>query len=72
MGLGVGVFDSNETIDLGNPIEFKSSFELAYRFKKGLRIGVEAYHVSNCKLSNKNPRTESAVLPFFVPLKAIF
>ena len=72
MGLGAGVFDSNEAIDLGNPIEFKSSFELAYRFKNGLRLGVEAYHVSNSKLSNKNPGTESVVLSFSVPLKAIF
>ncbi len=72
MGLGVGVFDSNENIDLGNPIEFKSSFELTYRFKNSLRLGIESYHISNSKLSNINPGTESIVLSFFLPLNTIF
>jgi hypothetical protein len=72
LGLGTGVFDSNDNIDLGNPIEFKSSFELTYRFKKGIRLGIEAYHISNSKLSNINPGTESIVLSFSLPLGSVF
>jgi hypothetical protein len=66
--LGVGIFDNNKNLDLGYPVEFRTGFELSYRFDKGYRVGVAAFHLSNSRLSQKNPGTEAIVLSLLIPL----
>jgi hypothetical protein len=54
--------------DLGLGLEFRSSFEIAWRFSHGWRIGVEAYHLSNAQLGDINPGSGSLVLVLTIPL----
>lgn len=72
LSLGTGLFDNNDSIDLGHAIEFRSGFELAYKFNQGYRLGLAAYHLSNSRISSKNPGTESIVVSFLIPLNKIF
>ena len=72
LSLGTGLFDNNDSIDLGHAIEFRSGFELTYRFEQGYRLGLAAYHLSNSRLSSKNPGTESIVVSFLMPLNKLF
>jgi hypothetical protein len=67
--LATGWFDNNQNIDLGNAIEFRSGIELSYQLQNDYRIGVSAYHLSNSRLSNKNPGTESIYFSLLIPLK---
>ncbi|MBL4772899.1 MAG: acyloxyacyl hydrolase [Alcanivoracaceae bacterium] len=71
LSLGTGLFDNNDSIDLGHAIEFRSGIELTYRFKHGSRIGIAAYHLSNSRISSKNPGTESIVISYLIPLNKI-
>ena len=66
--LGTGLFDNNDNLDLGHAIEFRTGFELTYRFKNDYRLGLSAYHLSNSRLSSKNPGTESIVASLLIPL----
>jgi lipid A 3-O-deacylase len=67
--LGTGLFDNNKNIDLGHTVEFRSGVELSYKMKKGYRFGLAGYHLSNSRISNKNPGTESIVISLLIPLK---
>lgn len=66
--LGIGLFDNRDVIDLGSPIEFRTGIELTYLFKKGYRLGVAGYHLSNSRLSKQNPGTEAFTITFLVPI----
>jgi lipid A 3-O-deacylase len=55
--------------DLGNPIEFFSNLELAYRFKDRSRLGLSLGHLSNSGIGQHNPGTESLFLAYTVPLE---
>jgi len=54
-GFAVGVYDRNGDIDLGGPIEFRSSLDVSCAVTNGMRIGVTLYHVSNARLYDRNP-----------------
>ncbi len=54
--------------ELGFPLEFRSSIELAAVFKTHARFGVQFYHISNASLGFKNPGEESFVLFLALPL----
>ena len=69
--LGVGFFDNSNNIDLGYPIEFRSGFELTFKFENGYRLGFNAYHLSNSRLSSKNPGTESLSISLLIPLHSL-
>ncbi len=63
--LGVSIYDpSDEGKDLGGPVEFRSSLEIAYRLRKekGPRIGLIFYHLSNAVLYDINPGANSLAL----------
>jgi lipid A 3-O-deacylase len=53
--LAVGLYQGNGDIDLGGPVEFRSSLDISRAFGKRLRIGVELYHISNARLYERNP-----------------
>lgn len=54
-GFAVGAYDRNGDIDLGGPIEFRSSLDVSSVLRNGVRVGVMLYHVSNARLYDKNP-----------------
>jgi len=54
-GFAVGAYDRNGDIDLGGPIEFRSSLDVSSAIRNGMRIGVTLYHVSNARLYDRNP-----------------
>jgi opacity protein-like surface antigen len=72
LSLGTGLFDNSDDLDLGHAIEFRSGFEFTYRFKNNYRLGLTAYHLSNSKIAQKNPGTESIVVSLLIPLDKIF
>jgi lipid A 3-O-deacylase len=53
--LGIGIFRNGSGIDLGGPLEFRESVEVAYRLTDRWRIGVSAAHVSNADIYRENP-----------------
>jgi len=54
-GFAVGAYDRNGDIDLGGPIEFRSSLDVSSALRNGMRIGITLYHVSNARLYDRNP-----------------
>lgn len=69
ISLGTGLFHNNKNIDLGHTLEFRSGIEFSYKMKKDYRLGLAGYHLSNSRISDKNPGTESIVLSLLIPLK---
>jgi len=55
-------------LELGFPLEYRSSAELSYRLKNKSRFGAMFYHISNSSLGFKNPGTECLVFFYSVSL----
>jgi lipid A 3-O-deacylase len=53
-------------------IEFRSGFELAYRFDDHSRLGVAVHHLSNASIGADNPGTETALIYYSIPLNSLF
>ena len=68
----VGAYSEGDGQDLGHVIEFRSGFELAYRFDDRSRLGVAVHHLSNASIGDDNPGTETALLYYSVPLTSLF
>jgi hypothetical protein len=66
--ISVGLFDNNKLIDLGHTVEFQSKFEIAYQFINKHRLGISISHLSNSRLSTKNPGTEAVSFTYTFPL----
>jgi hypothetical protein len=64
---GVGIYEENDSKDLGGPIEFRSGLELAYQCDEDYRIGLNFSHMSNASIYEDNPGQESLVLNLSVP-----
>lgn len=62
--LAAGLYEEGDGKDLGGPIEFRTGLELAYRWSRGPRLGVNFYHISNARLYDHNPGSNSLVLTF--------
>lgn len=58
----ISLFDDGDGKDLGGPVEFRSSLELAYTLRARLRLGLLFYHLSNAGIYDRNPGSNSAVL----------
>ncbi len=56
-GLAVGSFRADE-IDLGSPLEFRSSIEVGVQLGYGQRLSLLLYHLSNAGLGYRNPGVE--------------
>ena len=63
-GWAAGLFHRSPDFDLGGPLEFRTSLELAYRLHGGSRLGLCLYHLSNAGLFTKNPGSESLVITY--------
>lgn len=68
----VGAYSEGDGQDLGHVIEFRSGFELAYRFDDRSRLGLAVHHLSNASIGDENPGTETALLYYSVPLNSLF
>ena len=60
--VAVALYEDGDGKDLGGVIEFRSGFEVAYRFSKGQRLGLLFYHLSNAGIYDSNPGSNSLVL----------
>ena len=60
--LAMGIFRRGNSIDLGGPVEFRESLEIAYRFTDRWRTGVSVAHVSNAHLYRDNPGQQDILL----------
>ena len=68
----VGAYSEGDGQDLGHVIEFRSGFELAYRFDDRSRLGIAVHHLSNAGIGDDNPGTETALIYYSVPLNSLF
>lgn len=68
----VGAYSEGDGEDLGHVIEFRSGFELAYRFDDRSRLGVAVHHLSNASIGDENPGTETALIYYSIPLNSLF
>ncbi len=66
--LSAGLFDNNHRIDLGHSIEFRSKLELVYRWPNQHQLGLAVSHLSNSRMSSKNPGTETVNIIYTFPL----
>jgi lipid A 3-O-deacylase len=62
-----GIYYRGHGKNLGYPLEFRSSLEVAAVFKTQARFGLQFYHISNASLGHKNPGEESLVLFLSIP-----
>ncbi|MCB1072674.1 MAG: acyloxyacyl hydrolase [Chlamydiales bacterium] len=63
-----GIYMKGGGMELGFPLEYRSSAELSYRFKNKSRFGGMFYHISNASLGFRNPGTECLVFFYSIPL----
>jgi hypothetical protein len=63
-GWAAGLFHRSPDFDLGGPLEFRTSLELAYQLPGGSRLGLCLYHLSNAGLFSRNPGSESLVVTY--------
>lgn len=64
-GFAPGLYIRGHGKRLHFPIEYKSSFEIAYQFRRATRrAGVQFYHISNGSTGFHNPGTEMLVFTY--------
>ena len=68
----IGLYAEGNGQDLGHAVEFRSGFELAYRFDDRSRLGFAVHHLSNASIGSDNPGTETALLYYSIPLNSLF
>ena len=64
---GAGIYDNGSGKNLGNDLQFRTSFEISYELKNKNRIGVSFSHISNANLGDKNPGVEILSLSYHIP-----
>lgn len=68
-GFAPGLYIQAHGKKLGFPIEFKSSFEIAFEYKKNKRrFSAQFYHISNASIDYHNPGTEMIVFSYVFKL----
>jgi hypothetical protein len=69
-GFAISLYqEGSEGKDLGGPVEFRSSLELARAIGRGMHLGLAVYHLSNARLYDDNPGSNSVVLVLSFPLR---
>ena len=64
---GAGYYDDGDGKQLGNDIQFRTTFEFSYELKNKNRIGISYGHISNANLGDKNPGVEILSFSYQVP-----
>jgi lipid A 3-O-deacylase len=57
-----GAYSAGDDKELGNTVEFRSSFEVLHPIGRRQQIGATVFHMSNAKLSDVNPGANSVAL----------
>lgn len=60
----ISLYEQGDGKDLGGVVEFRSGLDIAYRFEGGSRLGLSFYHLSNARIYELNPGSESLVLVY--------
>ncbi len=60
---------SDDKLDMGHAVEFRSQLEVAYRFDDRSRLGLAVSHYSNAGLGDENPGTETLSVYYSIPLR---
>ncbi|MDN3503960.1 MAG: acyloxyacyl hydrolase [Rhabdochlamydiaceae bacterium] len=63
-----GIYFQGHDKNLGYPLEFRTSLEVAYKFPSKARLGVQFYHISNASIGEKNPGEESLIFFYSIPI----
>ena len=58
----IGLYENGDGKDLGGLVEFRSGLEISRRLKNGGRVGLLFYHLSNARIYELNPGSESLVI----------
>ena len=66
-GFAIGTYGKGDGKKLGGILEFRSSFEIAYRLNNRGRVGIQIGHLSNASLYDENPGAEFAILNYSMP-----
>jgi hypothetical protein len=66
--LTAGGYRRGDSKDLGGVFQFQLGGSLSYEFESGLRIGVDATHISNRNLHYVNPGEETLFVTLAFPL----
>jgi len=64
---GAGFYDNGSGKNLGNTLQFRTSFEVSYELKNKNRIGISLSHISNANLADKNPGVEILSFSYHIP-----
>ncbi|MDC0194858.1 acyloxyacyl hydrolase [Alphaproteobacteria bacterium] len=64
---GVGLYEDGNGKQLGNNIQFRSSFEISYQLESKNRIALSLGHISNANISDINPGVEMLSLSYQIP-----
>lgn len=67
-----GLFLNGNGQNLGFPLEFRSQFEIGWRFHTGLRFSVSINHISNGGRGRFNPGSESIAISMLIPFDKLF
>ena len=62
-----GVYFKGKGKDLGFPINFRSSIELAYVFENKGRLGAQFFHISNARMLVHNPGVDCLIFFYAIP-----
>ena len=61
-GFSIGTYAQGQDVDLGGGLEFRSDLELVRSLGASWRAGLALQHMSNGRLSNRNPGANSLTL----------
>ena len=64
---GGGFYDDGSGKNLGNDLQFRTSFEVSYELKNTNRIGVSWSHISNANIGESNPGVEVLSFSYHIP-----
>jgi hypothetical protein len=64
----VGLFDSDDGINLGGNVQFRSGFEFSREINDRVRFGFGFSHLSNSRIYRSNPGTETVELTLAITL----
>jgi|GEM_PF-1181719 len=67
VSLAPGLYFTDQGVDLGSPLEFRTTVNLNYVFPKKIAIGVEFSHISNAGIGYQNPGIETLSIYFRFP-----
>jgi len=62
-----GIYFKGKGKDLGFPINFRSSIEMAYVFDNKGRLGAQFFHISNARMLLHNPGVDCLIFFYGIP-----